>query len=249
MVWLFGIDTVAHSYSYQNLGKTIAVLGCGFNNIFPKQNINLYKKILENDGLVISEYPPDTKHQSNYFLQRNRIISGLSLGILVIEAGYRSGTSVTAKLAKLQGKKVFALPHEIWDSHGIGTNKLIKNGATLVTCTNDILQEFDEFKDFKPCEITFDKLLTSDNYDNNFNETNFNCSIVSNSFDNSKKKKLENQEFKDVYDLIGSIPISINEICRKTSASVNFVSNTLFMLELNGYIKKVEGGYICILDN
>ena len=117
-----------------------------YNHIFPKENINLYKQILDSDGLIISEYPPATKHQSKYFLQRNRIVSGLSLGVLVIEATSRSGTSVTARLANLQERKVFAIPHEIWNSHGIGTNRLIKNGAILVDCTEDILQEFKSLK-------------------------------------------------------------------------------------------------------
>ena len=91
---------------------------------------------------MISEYPPNTKCQSQYFLERNRIISGLSLGVLVIEAIFRSGTSVTAKLAILQNKKVFTLPHEIWNIHGLGTNILLKDGAILVTSVEDILQEF-----------------------------------------------------------------------------------------------------------
>ena len=103
-----GIDTVAHLYSYKEKGKTIAVLPNGFNYIFPKENIGLYEKILDNGGLVISEYPPDIKAKSKYFLERNRIVSGLSLGVLVVEAAHRSGTSVTAKLAKTQGRKVFA---------------------------------------------------------------------------------------------------------------------------------------------
>ena len=104
MDWLHGIDTIAHTYSYNQLGKTISVLGCGFDNIFPKENITLYKQILDNDGLIVSEYPPNAKHKSEYFLERNRIISGLSMGILVVEATFRSGTSVTAKLAHMQDR-------------------------------------------------------------------------------------------------------------------------------------------------
>ena len=105
-------------------GGTIAILGSGFNNIFPKSNIELYKDIIKNDGLVISEYEPNESSKSINFLKRNRIVSGLSLGVLVIEAKYRSGTSVTARIAKEQGKKVFAIPHEIWSSYGRGTNRL-----------------------------------------------------------------------------------------------------------------------------
>ena len=123
-----GIDSAAHTSSYNKKGKTIAVLGSGFNNIFPEENTSLFKEIINNDGLIISEYPPNTQVKSNYFIARNRIISGLSLGILVIEAQYRSGTSVTARIAKEQGRPIFTLPHELWDSNGVGTNKLLKMG-------------------------------------------------------------------------------------------------------------------------
>ena len=108
-----GIDTIAHRTTLQERGKTIAVLGNGFEHIFPKENMELYQQIIEQDGLVITEYPPEEKAKSDNFLERNRIVSGIALGILVIEAMYRSGTSVTARLAKQQGRKVFALPHEI----------------------------------------------------------------------------------------------------------------------------------------
>lgn len=119
-----GIDTFAHIGSYGQIGRTIAVLGSGFNNIFPEENIKLYKTILENDGLIVSEYPPQIKKQSKNFVERNRIISGLSFGIVVIEASKRSGTSITARHARSQRRKVFALPHEIWNKHG-SRNKYI----------------------------------------------------------------------------------------------------------------------------
>ena len=90
-------------------------MGCGFNKIFPEENIGLYNKIIENTGLVISEYCPDEEACSKNFLASNRIVSGLSIGLLVVEAASRSGTSVTAKLAKEQGKKVFCIPHNIGD--------------------------------------------------------------------------------------------------------------------------------------
>lgn len=287
-----GIDTFAHLGSYNQKGKTIAVLGCGFNQIFPKENIGLYKKILDNDGLIISEYPPDTRHQSKYFLQRNRIVSGLSLGVLVIEATARSGTSVTARLATLQGRKVFAVPHEIWNSHGVGTNRLIKNDAIMVTETNDILLEFDNLKGLTTNDI---KMVDLPNFsiklnDFNIHPYNSNCGLQVLNIDSSNSdlqisnidslnndlqvsninilnndlqvsnaifkssKSLEKKICKDsklqcVYDLISTTPISINEICKKTSKSISDVSNILFSLELEGYIKKVAGGYVCILNN
>lgn len=141
-----GADTVAHKETLENGGKTIAVLPCGFNKIYPKENAYLYKKIVENGGLVISEYEPNKEAESKLFLERNRIVSGLSKGLLVVEAKYRSGTSVTAKLAKEQGKKVFALPGRLDSKNGIGVNRLIKEGAIMVTYVNDIIDEIPEFQ-------------------------------------------------------------------------------------------------------
>ena len=266
-----GIDTVAHLYSYKEKGKTIAVLPSGFNHIFPKENVGLYEKILDNGGLVISEYSPHIEAKSQYFLERNRIVSGLSLGVLVVEAAHRSGTSVTAKLAKSQGRKVFALPHEIWDSHGVGTNRLIKTGATLVTCVEDILDElygsknlnsstFDSSLDFEYNNL-YSMLPTIERYNINSHIVTspadkspdnsiqtFNSSASLKSYNLLNKKILENKEYQFVYNLISDNPISINEICKKTNESISVISNALFVLELEGCIKKVAGGYICILD-
>ena len=137
-----GIDTSAHIGALKEKGKTIAVLGAGFNNIYPEENLELYKQILENDGLVISEYSPDTKVDLSKFPFRNRIISALSMGVLVVEAKHRSGSTVTAKYAKEQNKKIFCIPSNIDLKTGVGTNKLIQAGAKLVTCAEDILAEY-----------------------------------------------------------------------------------------------------------
>ena len=134
-----GIDAISHHSTLNVGGYTIAVLGCGFNKIFPEENIGLYNKIIENNGLVISEYCPDEEACSKNFLARNRIVSGLSIGLLVVEAASRSGTSVTAKLAKEQGKKVFCIPHNIGDKYGVGINRLIKNGAIVITSPEEII--------------------------------------------------------------------------------------------------------------
>lgn len=107
-----GIDAIAHSSAINVRGKTIAVLPSGFNNIYPRENINLYNKIIENGGTVITEYSPKEKVSSNKFLERNRIVSGLSIATLVVEAAYRSGTTVTAKLARSQNRDVFCIPRK-----------------------------------------------------------------------------------------------------------------------------------------
>lgn len=108
-----GADTVAHKETLEVGGNTIAVLPCGLNNIYPCENIELFHKIIEDGGLVVTEYEENVEATDDKFLKRNRIVSGLSKGVLVVEAKHRSGTSVTARLAKEQGRKVFALPRKV----------------------------------------------------------------------------------------------------------------------------------------
>ena len=108
-----GIDAIAHKTCIKYSGKTIAVLPCGFNNIYPKQNKELIDEILENRGLILTEYEKDVKAESKKFLERNRIVAGLGIGTLVIEAGYRSGTSVTARYTKNLNKPVFCVPSSL----------------------------------------------------------------------------------------------------------------------------------------
>ena len=144
-----GADTVAHSETLKYNGRTIAVLPCGLNNIYPKENIELYKNIVDSGGLVISEYENNVEAESKRFLERNRIVSAVSYGLLVVEAKHRSGTSVTAGLAKEQGKKVFAIPGRLDSKNGIGVNRLIKEGAIMAISVNDIIDEIPEFQDLK----------------------------------------------------------------------------------------------------
>ena len=164
----------------------------------------------------------------------------------MIEAVYRSGTSVTAKLAISQNRKVFALPHEIWNSHGTGTNRLIKNGAILVSSTEDILQEFKSLKKLDKKLNTIEKIDLDCLYVDY--EIFKNSRKPLNSLSTQNKKELKNSKLAYIYDLISVEPISINELCKKTSKPISQISNDLFLLELEGYIKKVAGGYICILN-
>lgn len=138
-----GIDTCAHLGTLypDNIGKTIAVLGSGLDEIYPKQNIELAKQIINCGGCIISEYPLGTKPEKLHFPQRNRIISGLSKGILIIEASEKSGSLITADFALEQGREVFAVPGNISSPTSVGTNNLIKQGAKLVTSYEDILVE------------------------------------------------------------------------------------------------------------
>ena len=138
-----GIDTFSHQATLERNGKTIAVLGTGLDkkSVYPQTNLKLAEKIIEKGGALLSEYPPGTRGTRFTFPQRNRIISGLSLGVLVVEAKERSGALITAEYAAKQNRKVFALPGPIYSSTSRGSNFLIKEGAKLAGSADDILKE------------------------------------------------------------------------------------------------------------
>lgn len=135
-----GIDTVAHHAALEAGGRSIAVLGSGVDIIYPEQNTLLARQLQE-QGALVSEYPLGTKPERSNFPPRNRIISGLSLGALVVEAGARSGALITADFAGDQGRDVFAIPGSIFQRTSEGTNRLIQDGAKPVLCVADILEE------------------------------------------------------------------------------------------------------------
>jgi len=141
--FMYGVDSEAHWKCLEMGGKTIAVLGSGLDEFYPKENDKLYTKILENSGLVISEYEKDFKATVWSFPQRNRIVSGFSnVGILVVEAGIKSGSLITAKLGMGQKKQILAIPGPINSRTSEGTNWLIKTGAArMVTIPNDIFED------------------------------------------------------------------------------------------------------------
>ena len=134
-----GIDSFSHIGALNAKGKTIAVLGSGLDNIYPKENIKLVEEIIKNNGLVISEYPLGTKPLKHHFPARNRIISGLSDSVLVVEARKNSGTNITVDFALEQGKDVFVIPGNIYSKTSDGTNFLITEGAIPVLSYKDIL--------------------------------------------------------------------------------------------------------------
>ena len=135
-----GIDTFAHVGALSSFGKTIAVLGSGIDVVYPKENAKYYREISEK-GLIISEYIVGTAPESKNFPQRNRIISGLSDGVLVVEARKNSGTMITTDFALEQGKELYVIPGNITSNLSVGTNNLIKEGAKLVTDVYEILED------------------------------------------------------------------------------------------------------------
>lgn len=137
-----GIDSFSHKGAIKARKKTIAVLGNGLDYIYPPENKELEEKIIENKGLLISEYIIGTRPSKYTFPERNRIISGISDGVLIVEAKQRSGALITADFALEQGKNIYAIPGDITKTTSIGTNELIRQGAKIVTNTKDILEDY-----------------------------------------------------------------------------------------------------------
>jgi DNA processing protein len=135
-----GIDGMAHETALRSGGRTIAVLGCGVDRAYPPEHVRLYEKIAEN-GAVISELPIGARPEAHHFPARNRLISGLSLGVVVVEATEKSGSLITASLALEQGREVFAVPGEVGSSRSRGAHRLLRQGAKLVETVDDIIEE------------------------------------------------------------------------------------------------------------
>lgn len=206
-----GIDSVAHLAAVDEKGNTIAVLGSGFYHIFPKENKYLFYKILNQGGCIISEYPPDEKEQSSNFPKRNRIISGLASKVLVVEAAKRSGSLITARLAKEQGKEVFALPSDLDVKESRGTNELILNGATIAINPKQIISKIME-------EKTKEKI---------------------NKKKEEQQIKVPSQ-YKTIYESLEKESKHINEISKELKISLAEISSTITMMELEGYVERTN---------
>ena len=161
-----GIDSVAHHSALEAGGRSIAVFACGLDIVYPAENANLARSIIQ-QGALISEYPLGTRPKADNFPRRNRIMSGLSLGVLIVEAGETSGAMITAHLALEQNREVFAIPGSILSPASRGTNHLIQEGAKLVRDYTDILEELNltavaqqiEMKEIIPASDTESLLL------------------------------------------------------------------------------------------
>jgi DNA processing protein len=217
----FGIDALAHKQTLIAGGKTIAVLGSGLQKkyIYPRRNRELAQQIIIQGGLIVSEFLPDSPAQKSNFPRRNRIISGLSQAILIIEAEKKSGSLITASHALDQNRDILAIPGNIFSSSSIGTNDLIKKGAKLITNINDILENFKLEPNLKN-----DKL-------NSLQQTKY-----------QPRNETENQILSLIYQthLKGS-HISTNEIIKKTKLDTSKINSTLSILEISGAIKNHDG--------
>lgn len=211
-----GIDSSAHRGALKAGGRTVAVLGSGVDVIYPYSNKDIYHKIAKT-GAVISEFRIGAPPNKENFPKRNRIISGLSKGLLVIEASQDSGSLITAEYATKQGKKIFAVPGDIRKDGAKGTNNLIKRGALLVDNIDDILNN-----------IKFDRIIRSDDELSNNSE-------VRNVGEGLSASELS------VYGVLDFQAIHIDDIIKKTRLNVSLVAGILLNLELKGVIKQFSG--------
>lgn len=218
-----GIDSKAHEGAIFAKAPTVAVIGCGVNVVYPKSNAALMRKIIDT-GMVMSEYPLNAEPARFHFPERNRIISGLCQGTVVVEADIKSGSLITAKSSYEQGRDVFAVPGNITSMYSKGTNYLIKDGARVVTCDEDVLSYY---------RLDYaDKLLNS-------------------SFASKKPDVFEkispNPSRKNPDDIILSViydtPVHIDTICEQTKLDTGYINSALMLLELQGKIIKLPGNF------
>jgi DNA processing protein len=208
-----GIDSFAHSGAIKSGGRTIAVLGSGLYNVYPYENKELFNQIIKSNGLVISEFPLFTKPERYNFPKRNRIISGLSLGTVIVEASLRSGALITASYALEQGRILFAVPGPLQSENSKGTNKLIKEGAKLVQNVDDIIEELN-LKELKTVKISNNK--------------------------NEPEEELSEEE-KIVLKFVDYTPRHIDEIIKNSKLKANVVERNLIMLEIKGIVQQLPG--------
>lgn len=198
-----GIDAAAHRGALQTGGRTIALIGTGIDQIYPRENTDLADEIV-NNGAIVSEMPLGAKPLAKNFPQRNRLISGMSLGVLVVEAPAKSGALNTVSHALDQGREVFAVPHNIFSLSGRGCNQLIQEGAKLVADVEDILEELDLSHIKAQTRITTERLQPA------------------------------NDTEDAIFEQLSADPIHVDVIVRQTQLPTATVTSTLTMLELKG---------------
>ena len=215
-----GIDGYAHDGALTVQGKTIAVLGSGFDHLYPARHRQLAERI-RHSGALVSEFRPDTKPRAEHFPRRNRIVSGLSLGVLVVEAALKSGSLITARYATEQDREVFVLPGTIYQSNYAGSNELIRQGACLVQNVAQILEELGVMLDW------------SINQQNLAQPTLF-----------SPLNDEEQLPFPLLLANVGVEATPVDILASRTNIPVQDVMTQLLELELSGHVVAVSGGYI-----
>lgn len=245
-----GIDGICHRGTLDAGGYTIAVLGCGIDRVYPPEHADLMNEIIQK-GLVITEYRPFTPPYGENFPVRNRIISGLSQGTLIIEADYRSGALITARTALYQGRDLFALPGKIGEQNSFGTNKLIQDGAKMITGAVDILEEYEPLYPNKINIKNLPMFRTKINQISNKIKPKPK-KVKPESIESQPAKTVELQIEKihivepDISDKILKIlndqPITTDDIAKNSGIDVSDVMMALTELEIAGQVKSIPGG-------
>ncbi len=215
-----GIDSAAHNGALAGGGPTIAVLGSGLDRIYPAENRKLFNRIAGN-GAVISEFPLDAGPEAHHFPQRNRIISGMSLGTVVVEAARRSGSLITARLAAEQGREVFAIPGSISAATARGPHQLIRQGAVLVETAEDIIKEV-----APQIGLEENSMLTVDK-DKDGAVASFSLSVTE----------------SEIWGAIGPYPVHIDELARRCGQNMATLTAALCQLEIKGAVNQEPGKF------
>jgi DNA processing protein len=215
-----GVDAAAHRGALAGGGQTIAVFGTGLDRVYPAAHRELAHAIVAQGGLLVSEYPPGTAPLAGNFPRRNRIISGLSLGTLVVEAALRSGSLITASLAVEQGREVFAIPGSIHNPLARGCHQLIRQGAKLVETAQDILEEL--APQLKAAITMPDSGAAEASED--------------------EPEELD-EEYRRLLASLDAAPCSVDQLVARSGLTADAVSSMLLLLELQGYVVSTAGGY------
>lgn len=227
-----GVDTYAHQGVVEVQGKTIAVMGCGIDQIYPRRNVKLADSILACGGAIVSEFPVGTSPQSQNFPQRNRVISGLSYGTLVVEAAIKSGSLITARFALQQNREVFAIPGSIHSPLSRGCHALIKSGATLVETGQDIVDELHGFLQREHELMPSSLDLFAEN------------PVAKRSMPKSVAHSIKHATDNPILAHIDFDVTEVDTIADRTALPINDLLVELMKLELAGFIDNCGAGYI-----
>lgn len=218
-----GIDAAAHRGAIKGGGRTIAVLGCGLDVPYPRPNAELRSAIMAH-GTLLTEFPLGTPPLPGHFPQRNRIISGLALGVVVVEAGAKSGSLITARWALEQGREVFAVPGMARNLRSHGPHQLLRQGATLVESADDILEQLKPM--LRPSSAPVGPRLEP-----------------------AEPRGVETSEIEaTVLGLLGVEPVHVDRLCRESGLETAVVMATLMALEIRGLVRQMPGKYFVRLS-
>ena len=260
-----GIDREAHLGAISSLVNTAAVLGNGIDTVYPSENLKIYNKLIEK-GIIVSEFEIGRKPDRTNFPRRNRIISGLSYAVVMVEAASKSGALITVDYALNQGRDVYIAPYDEKNSAYFGNHKLYKDGAKIAYNVMDILEDFDSIfsndDDYVKMKLKYFEGGDIRKNKNNKNEIKDNIEININDNDDVKKKKKVKEKKKTknneiinnlkedesaLYNIISeSDKIHIDDIIEKSNIKVQIVTSILMQLEISGLIKQLAGKYYTI---